>query len=55
MNNVQSFLDAHIGFLEEFSTPQPNQESAAGSPVKLYNGQPDGRPQGAQGESLSHD
>ncbi|XP_051264553.1 uncharacterized protein LOC127368118 [Dicentrarchus labrax] len=31
MNNVQGFLDAHIGLLEELSTDQPDQEPNKGS------------------------
>ncbi|XP_078131156.1 uncharacterized protein LOC144533578 isoform X3 [Sander vitreus] len=48
INNVQSFLDAHIAVLEEFSKNPPDQESASCNPVKQSYGQPDGRSQGAQ-------
>ncbi|XP_078131155.1 uncharacterized protein LOC144533578 isoform X2 [Sander vitreus] len=53
INNVQSFLDAHIAVLEEFSKNPPDQESASCNPVKQSYGQPDGRSQGAQGTGPS--
>ncbi|XP_031178177.1 uncharacterized protein LOC116066319 isoform X6 [Sander lucioperca] len=48
INNVQSFLDAHIAVLEEFSKNPPDQESASCNPVKQSYGQPDGPSQGAR-------
>ncbi|XP_035851455.1 uncharacterized protein LOC116066319 isoform X3 [Sander lucioperca] len=51
INNVQSFLDAHIAVLEEFSKNPPDQESASCNPVKQSYGQPDGPSQGARGTS----
>ncbi|XP_044024588.1 uncharacterized protein LOC122862851 isoform X2 [Siniperca chuatsi] len=59
MNCVQSFLDAHIGLLEEFSQNQPAQESDKGSlsgtstsdncrPGEPYNFQTGGHPHGSQ-------
>ncbi|XP_034756395.1 uncharacterized protein LOC117961669 [Etheostoma cragini] len=53
INNVQSFLDAHIAVLEEFSKNPPDQETVSINPVKLPNGQPDGRSQGARGTGIS--
>ncbi|XP_039638792.1 uncharacterized protein LOC120547308 isoform X1 [Perca fluviatilis] len=53
INNVQSFLDAHIDMLEEFSKNPPDQEPVSCNPVKLPSGQPDGRSQGAQGTGTS--
>ncbi|XP_068564980.1 uncharacterized protein [Cebidichthys violaceus] len=37
-NNVQSFLEAHISLLEEFSKNQPDQESANCGPVNHHTG-----------------
>lgn len=51
MNNVQSFLDAHIAVLQEFNTDQKHQESA--TPVESHDGQGDGRPQEGAGPSNS--
>ncbi|XP_028461261.1 uncharacterized protein LOC114573323 isoform X4 [Perca flavescens] len=48
INNVQNVLDAHIAILEEFSKNPPDQEPVSCNPVKLPNGQPDGRSQGAR-------
>ncbi|XP_037606772.1 uncharacterized protein si:ch211-245h14.1 isoform X15 [Sebastes umbrosus] len=54
MNHVQSFFDAHDSLLEEFSTNQPNQQSATCGPdPESHYGQPDGRQQGAPGTSTS--
>ncbi|KAA8583175.1 hypothetical protein FQN60_015721 [Etheostoma spectabile] len=53
INNVQSFLDAHLAVLEEFSKNPPDQETVSCNPVKLPNGQPDGRSQGALGTGTS--
>ncbi|XP_031178172.1 uncharacterized protein LOC116066319 isoform X1 [Sander lucioperca] len=53
INNVQSFLDAHIAVLEEFSKNPPDQESASCNPVKQSYGQPDGPSQGARGTGTS--
>ncbi|XP_049445555.1 uncharacterized protein LOC125896748 isoform X2 [Epinephelus fuscoguttatus] len=55
MNNVQSFLDAHIDLLEEYVTKQPDQKSTCHDPPKLYDGQPAGCPQVAQDASVSSD
>ncbi|XP_033503744.1 uncharacterized protein LOC117270325 isoform X3 [Epinephelus lanceolatus] len=55
MNNVQSFLDAHIDLLEEYSTKQPDQISARHDPPKLYSGQPAGLRQVARDVSDSSD
>ncbi|XP_028461259.1 uncharacterized protein LOC114573323 isoform X2 [Perca flavescens] len=53
INNVQNVLDAHIAILEEFSKNPPDQEPVSCNPVKLPNGQPDGRSQGARGTGTS--
>ncbi|XP_049913900.1 uncharacterized protein LOC126398525 isoform X6 [Epinephelus moara] len=55
MDNVQSFLDAHINLLEEYGTKQPDQISARHDPLTLYSGQPAGHQQVARDASDSSD
>ncbi|XP_042358832.1 uncharacterized protein LOC121955100 isoform X2 [Plectropomus leopardus] len=52
MDNVQNFIDAHIGLLEEFSTNQPERQSETPG-LESHCGQPDDRPQDARGTDAS--